>query len=513
MALRLTVPAGLADGGLPTETRPRQLKVWLDGLPLTQLFDSTKAVCDALASLNRSRLAADDRLRLLDVYQPTLQRLRAEVAEDYNKAPLPLPATSRQAVNLVRELLIEEAYGYKLALLEKSTRLLLFGVPRQLAPLIEQIMHTLSEALTLSYHSYLPTPAGVWRELHELYRYAAQQKLLDVESTEAAATPSASAIERIYKQAVLITLTDPYRLPRAELPEVMRIAALLAPLTEIGLGPPPCSQQLFVIHPDTDKPPKPVSQPGSEGAPPEGEWSVGTAPLVQRLADAAAVRQSGTRAPANDALQGVSLELLQRLIQCWGSPPKRVFRRQAGQAMVRIYSGINRICRLLGGGAATLGGLHQYPAAPADEPLHEWEVINQSAGGFKLRGAHAGDAAINVGEIIAVRHRGMPGFSIGAIRWVQSFDDGSVEFGVQMLAPRAEPASLEISIGSRGAQRALLLPEIATLQQPAAIVAHPGNHQPQREFLLAHAENLNTIRAGELLERTARYELFRILPG
>ena len=511
MALRLSIPAGLSSSTPTAETRPKQLEEWLESLPLTQLFDSARAVCSELARLNRTRLPADDRVKLLDVYAPALARLRAEIAEDYNKAPLPLPAASRQAVNLARELLIEEAYAYKLALLERAGKLKLFGARKQLLPLIEQVMRSLSDALMLSYQSYLPTPAGVWHEMHELYRYAAQHKLLEEEDTS-----GASAVDVIYKQAVLMALTDPYRLPRAELPEVMRIAAQLAPLTELRFGPLPGAQQLFTIHPETDKPPKPAMQQGVEQESRGSEWIVGTVLLVHRLSEVVAERESGVeRSAGTDVLYTAPKDLLDRLIQCWGAPPKRVFRRQSGQATVQICSGINRICRLLSSVTqkdSAIGDSSRISIPVfADETLHEWEVINQSAGGFKLRGQPTGESSINVGEVIAVQYRGMLGLSIGVIRWAQTFEDDSVEFGVQMLAPRAEAINLAPALGSRGTQRALLLPDIPALQQPAAIVAMPGNYQPEREFMMALTKQTDTIRAGELIEKTACYELFRFV--
>lgn len=513
MALRLSIPAGLDNPNPPAETRPKQLQDWLDSLPLTQLFDSARAVCDELARLNRTRLPAEDRLKLLEVYQPMLNRLEAEIAEDYNKAALPLPATSRQAVNLARELLIEEAYAYKLALLERTGKLKLFGARKQLAPLIEQVMRTLSNVLTLSYQSYLPMPAGVWHEMHELYRYASQQKLFEEEDTS-----GASAVDVVYKQAVLLALTDPYRLPRAELSEVRRIANQLAPLVELRFGPLPGAQQLFVIHPDTDKPPKVAMQPSPDNEPRGNEWVVGTVLLVHRLSAVVAELESGAeRISVADTLYEPPKDLLDRLIQCWGAPPKRLFRRQAGQASVQVCIGINRICRLLTGSTQQGGALRDgsSPGIPIlpEEGMQEWEVINQSAGGFKLRGEPTADSGVNVGEVIAVQYRGMLGVSIGAIRWAQTFEDNSVEFGVQMLAPRAESVSLEPTFGSRGAQRALLLPEILALQQLAALIAMPGSFQQDREFMLAQTKDVSTIRAAELVEKTAFYELFRYVPG
>ncbi|HVK55958.1 MAG TPA: hypothetical protein VM532_13140 [Burkholderiales bacterium] len=509
MALRLTVPSSVSSQNPPAETRPKQLKEWLDSLPLSKLFESSRAVCDELARLNRLRISADERLRLLEIYAPVLQQLRLEIAEDYNKAPLPLPSTSRQAVNLSRELLIEEAYAYKLALLEKMNKLKLFGVRKQLEPLIERVMLILSSSLTLSYQSYLPTPAGIWHEMHELYRYAYLQKMVGEETNGA----GVSSIDRIYKHAVLIALADPYRLSRTDLHDVMRVATQVAPLTKLHLMQLPDTQSLFVILPDTDKPPKPALPSGLDAEQRGVEWIVDTIILLRRLADVLAERQSGSkRLSGRDVLHAAPEELLRRLIQCWGAPHKRLLpRRQAGQATVHICMGISRLCKLLdskhGEGSLNL------PLRSQAGAVWEWDVVNQSAVGVKLRGTPSGDVAINVGEIVGVQHRGIPEVAIGVVRWAQTFEDASVEFGVQMLGPRAEVVTLEPTIGSNELQRALLLPEIQALQQPAAILMRPGWYMLGREFVLTNANQITTIRAGALVAKTSCYELFYFLPA
>jgi hypothetical protein len=502
MALRLTVPSPLANFSM--DSRPKPFQDWLATLPLTQLFESARLVRDELVKLNRSRLNADDRLKVLETFQPVLGRLRSEIAEDYNTAPLPLPPASRQAVSLARELLIEEANSYKLALLEKSGKVLLFGARKQLIPLIEKVMRTLTDSLTLSYYSYLPTPAGVWQELHELYRYAVDQQLVDAQ-----VEPHSPGIAAIYKQAVLLALCDPYRLPRTELPLVLRIANELAPLAELRFGALEGAQNLFLIDPESDKPPKPVTQSGIEWVS-GNTWVFGTVPLVHRLSAALTSRETGAPPPpGTEYLRSLPVDLLRRLIQLWGAPPKRVFRRQPGQATVEVSVGIQRIARLLDSTART----EQNSLATvqgADPAVQEWDVMNQSAGGLKLRGQPTEPTAISVGEILAVQYRGMLGTSVGAIRWAHTFDDGTVEFGVQMLSPRAEAVSLESTTGSRGtAMRALLLPELANLQQPAALITGPHCFQEQREFRLTGDNRVLTIRATHLVEKTSCFELFQ----
>src|SRR5258706_4991068 len=113
VALNLTIPSTSGKADPPAETRPRKLKSWLDSLPLVKLHESTREVCSNLGRLNRTKLPAEERAKLLALYQPVLDRLRAELAEEYSTGSLPLSAIGRQASALVRELLLEQAYAQK----------------------------------------------------------------------------------------------------------------------------------------------------------------------------------------------------------------------------------------------------------------------------------------------------------------------------------------------------------------------------------------------------------------
>jgi hypothetical protein len=83
-----------------------------------------------------------------------------------------------------------------------------------------------------------------------------------------------------------------------------------------------------------------------------------------------------------------------------------------------------------------------------------------------------------------------------------------------MLAPSAKPITLMPTIGTHHPQYGLLLPEIAALQQPTAILSSPGNYVASREFVLTQdVQQIQTIRAGELIEKTRSFELFHFLPA
>src|SRR5207237_10497952 len=52
------------------EIRPKQVKAWIESLPLAQSVDAARKMSTHLAALNRAKIAPEDRLQILDIYRP-----------------------------------------------------------------------------------------------------------------------------------------------------------------------------------------------------------------------------------------------------------------------------------------------------------------------------------------------------------------------------------------------------------------------------------------------------------
>ena len=498
MALKLTVPP-IEHTTATGETNPQQVAAWVDALPLAQITQSSRVLCNTLTELNRSRLNADDRLKLLEIYRPALLILLSALAEDYSTATLPLSEKSRESVSLARETLIELGYGYKIVLLDKTAKL--FGSKKHLPLLIHRAMSALSALLTLSYQAYVPTPAGVWQELHHLFRHALQEQVHEEPPGEGVEC----SVGVLYRQAILFALVDPYRLTSREMPKLMELIFHYAPA--LALAPAsnvPASSALFSLNLDTDKPPKPRA-PAEDERDISLDWLIDTSHIVHQIEERLArSAQNEAQGIAREAEETPINSLLQRLAKLLGNPPKRVFRRLASQANVELCSGVRAIIHYLTEAAGST--TNNAPFA-----LSEWEIVNQSAGGLKVR-SPVGEctATVSMGEVVGVRYKGIPGWSVGMVRWVQNLDDGGVGFGIQMLAPRATPVSIMPALSSTTApQPGLLLAAVPAMEQPPSLVALPGTYADGRELIvLQEAGEQMTVHAIKLIEHSTRFELF-----
>lgn len=516
-----------APGTPPIETRPKQVKEWLDALPLANSLETSRKLADSLVALNTTKLSEDARFKLLELFSETVRTLLPALQQHYIGRPLPLGDKQQQAANLGRELLAQLANGYKRILTDINQRRIAFGADKLAPVAIRRAIECLGEILDVCYETYGPTPAGVWTETHQLYWYAAANNLQD----KGAGENTQRTINTAYKQILLVALIDPYRLLQGQLAQVKAYLDLFGQMASLQpMGPAPTTHGLFLVRLDGDKPPKALAH-HSGATDPGTDILLNTVPLARAVHQQIQDLETGT-APKKAGLPDAAAspayrDLLKRFLKQWGIAPKRMFTRTASDVDAVICTGISSLHHSLsmlepdisldvsetenestitirvGEPGADTAAHQTYYCAP-------WQVLNESAGGVSLGKDRDSVTKIKVGDIIGLNARNQPNVGIAVVRWAQSAVDGNVEVGAQLLAPRGEPIAIKPVISAPDAifQPALLLPQIPALQQPERIIAPRGSFQPMREFEVRIFGETKHVRATKLLEQTDSFELF-----
>jgi cyclic-di-GMP-binding protein len=533
MSFKFSVPT--AD---PSDTgghvmRAKQAKAWLETLDTQPLVDSARGIYTALYGSNRVRLEDDERFKLLETYGEKLHPVLVALARDYNEVRLPLTETAREAANISRDLLIEYAYGYKIILLEKANKLLLFSAKRQLPTLLHRAMGALSDLLTLSYKTYTPTPAGVWHEIHQIYHYAQFHALQDV-PVDVGHNAASSPISVIYKQALLLALADPYRLMPGE---VDKVAGIIAHFSGGAIIMPYSAELngagLFLVQSDSDRAPKALST-STNLVPAPIDKVISTANLAFTLSELIAQLDGGTPIKSL-ALPLVSTsaqasDLLRRLSRAWSLPPKRAFNRQPAAAMAEICAGIKALNHYLSAerdpapdvetalikSATTLTFQAVADGASAEVRVeyqtNHCEILNQSASGLALRKSPEVRPLVAVGEIIGVKLPDKDSWNVGAARWVQSNDAQEIELGIQLISPTGIALMIEPASGPMvRKQEALLLPGMEALRQLPTILAPRDTFKEGLEYKLERPDRIDRIKATRLVEQTTHFDLFQFI--
>lgn len=504
------------------EIRPKQVKAWIDSLPLAQSMDSARKMSAHLAQLNRSKVDSDSRLAILEAYRAPAATALDELDAVYAKASLPLAPKAREALMVARDLMAELAMGYQILLAERGGKLLgAFSSKKGLSGQVLRALEYRFAILRASYKSYTPAPPGLWAAMHQLYLHAEQEGV----AKEVVEAESRSTAFDVYCEALLLSLTDPYRLVAGELDKViaqMRAWRGLVTLQQSRPATRPGGH--FLVPCDTDRPPKPMIAPNEDAGGPN--WRLLDAnPMVDKVrAKKTAAETGNVSATMRQALGLEGLQLLGRLATLWGDPPKRSSRRIPSEATVAICVGIKAVSHFVSfeprmDAAAEADALKRgitmpLVALPVDDsqqpiPVIEWEVVNESAGGLKVRRVDA-TQPIGVGEVIGVKLRDRSRWTISVVRWITMFEEGGMEFGVQFLGSHATPVWVQPTITSAPQAKPGLLFAYAGSGEQDALLTTPNTFADLREFELNEDGVVTVVRATSLIEKTGRFELFHV---
>ncbi len=522
MSIDLTIPER-APPPKDFDVRARTQIAWLRGLPLARTPEAADLLARRAAELNALRLDLDDRLQILGAFRGTAVALFEELETEYAKGAVPPGRRALEAVARARALADALSTGYRVVAVERMARWGGIGSRREVRLALFRAIELASVMLEASYKSYTAVPPGTWRQLHEIYLYADAQGVV----RDAASLEEKGCVQDLYVRALAMSLADPYKLVRGELERIMGLAAFaLADATLAPTRPSTATSAHFIVPCDTDKPPKPALSANDDPGGPNARVLDLNA-VVERLQSRSKALDSGeVSAAMRKALPRDAAEGLRKLVRLWGDPPRRAHRRDAMESSVAIcvglpalghFTGLQQQTRSDEADAIRRGITMPLLWIPDDERslafgVLEWDVVNQSAGGLKVRQPRP-LPALGVGEAVGVKRVGDSGWTVAAVRWITA-DEDAIECGIEFMAGVARPVSIEPTIAAVPlAKPALVIEGVGGRAGTRALLAAPGSFSEMREFHVADEDSVHAVRALWLLERTARFELFEIGPS
>ena len=535
---------GLPDFALPmwqtsawvVETHPDEAEAWLATLPLADSVQAAQQIYQALFTLNRMPLKADDRLVLMELYRKPVAVVAAGLQPHFARLSLPLKPRLKQLADFLCQLHMEMAHGYKHVLKDWLEERKPWESDAFLLAL-ERAIRYLGEVLLRSYQVYMPTPPGAWKEIHGFYRYAEQHgqahRRLAIDGLEEGTT-----VTQAYLQALLLGLCGPYQLPQNECHQVNAFLARWGGKAEIT----PSIQTVdpvghFLIDFDADHPATPFPRDVPLHAAPA--LRALNAVELARVVHAFTKRLQKGESPrvlglGFECVGAACVDSLKRMLRFWGLAGKRQFSRHRSLQSLSLCVGINAVHFFCDGQRpfmppqasvatperamvppdrlALEAELHD--ERPVTAPLPElfrvdsrWQVRDESAGGLSLARSGESGIPVRVGDVIGIQNPALNQWRIGAVRWVKSADTQHVEMGVEMLAPQAHPLAVRpAGTDAVPYSQALLLPPIEVLRQPATLLVARGTCQPGEDIEIADSESPpRRVRVLNVIERSSAF--------
>ncbi len=534
-ALTFSIPAKRISAW-SVETDPDQARQWLASLPLADSAEAARELYQALYTLNRLELDPQQRFVLMELYEGPLVVVVRRLQSHYSHAAVPLSPKRYQLVEFVRQLHMEMAHGYKCCLYDLARSWKPWLRRKLRVEAVERALRYLGEVLVHSYLAYLPSPSGVWREIHGLYHYAESlgEEHEPVRIAQEDAAVSFTVTDR-YLRILLLGLCQPYQLPRNECLQVRGLLerhAGQARLTALTRVSSPAGR--FVVDLCADAPPLPYPR-GAVLAPDDDHRLLNALGLVHTVHGFMRRLQKGESARHLDlgieCLDDACQDLLRRLMRAWGVPARRRHARLRRRAQVFVCVGIPAIHffasnqrpfapptvpsapEASGESLPSADGLQAMTPWGASYRVDRWQVRDISPRGLLLARVGERGVSVRVGEVVGIQEVRDPGrWSAGCVRWLRCLEPEVLEMGVELLAPELRPVAVRGDSSGRSRQYTpgLLLPAMPSVHRPASLLVTRGAYAANANLeLLEYATAApRRVRPLRLLERSGSFEQY-----
>jgi len=525
---------------------------WFDTLPLANIRIATKSIYQTLKETNAQATSYKNRLYFLEKIHEPISELASNLKKLNLNRGLPLDEKHSRIAILIRKLHNQVSIGYKLVLRDLVNCKLFFLCPgkgKLMAQVTERIIRHHSLSLIASYQFYSPHTKGLWTEIHHLFLFAQSKNL----QAKKIIDPSLSlkdetTINNVYLQILLVSIADPYHMAQHHTNSIFKQLEEWSTLAELHRYDDSEGKEALVIDLSKDSMPSFIAPQDVEN--PQDIWTLNTSKLdYAHLIDHFHGPQTQTTE--------INVELLKQLSLSWGIAPSRQHSRRPAKARLKVAIGLNNVHYVLNGNSepdwaqqsaksetdelilsendpssgsfnsrtveSTVkvsdiwGEVFQNkslsPSGSSDDAsdnengksqqkknpkeAQEWEMVNESIGGYCLLWDHDDSIHAKVGELIAISHeveKKEGSWFVGTIRWLKCVETEKVQIGVQIIAPNAIAVSTAkfVSMQEGMKSRAITLPAIPILKQPKTLITTALGYEVRDQVILDEYRLVNS---------------------
>ena len=470
----------------------------LERLPLANSRQAQNELCHFFDRLRHTPPPADVYLELLECARPALCFVQEEGARHYINKPLPLSEDEESHFQRVVDIWRLAAGAYaQCGQLGGPT------ADAHSACALQRCIHHLGMVLTEHHRARRELPPGLWLELHA--HYASAESLgVDGQSVADPLDPfeRSTSCSAAYLGLLLAELASPYSLSLRNQNLVRHWASNWSPLLSLHAAVPGETLPTYVIDLGHDV----ALRATADCLQTEQLRCLDTSRLAmqinhvrQQLREKMAPHELGL---GETCTAGQCRRLLEHLAKPWlQTRAPRKFRRHATSGLASVCSGFEAMYfgvsgqefvqpenarhysrqefeRLFAFRSMTEPGqqLHVY----ADQPelsVEQWEVVNESASGFRLMRRIAGKPMAH-GQLLATCPKGSKTFFLAQTSWLMQERGGALIAGVAALPgrPQAVLARPNVGGGAHGElySRAFLLPAVPLIGCEQSLVLPPG---------------------------------------
>jgi len=537
MSLAISIPEKKVSAWMAETTVPGT-NSWLSRLPIADSLESARDLYRALYTLNRMEIAPKNRMELMELYRMPVSQVTGQLQNRLAGATFPLSLQRFKLAEFIRDLQVEMAYGFKLALFDFETvKRPVWGKSSVRAKALFRSIHYMGNIILRSIYCYLDFPPNTWKELHSLYRHAAATGCVDDPIIEFEGEENrTSTIGKRYIECLLLGLAGPFRMPQGLCRQVNAFVYRWADLATISAysGNEPTSDCQYLVDLDRDQPAvSVVRKRNAQNTVGESRYLLELTALVDHVEAMSRRLETGTRAKELDlggeCLDEACRNMLGHLAKNWRGNKIREAARIPMNGVVSVCTGLNAIHhfvyhhQIVQDETKNLTNGKNSPvflSGGQDEPLSrnragfrvaKWAIVNASSGGALVRGHENSGVSLWVGDLVAVIDEGLHApIKLFTVRWLKEHGHNGLEIGLEMLSSAIQPVLVGHERGQGGYVPGLLLEKVTSGQKrlPATLVLQKDLRGKQKDIELIESDSAKPrwVRVLDQIDKTNTYE-------
>ena len=511
------------------------VEAWVNRLPRANLSETSKQLYRALDELAKLDCGFKQRLEVLEILRPAVHLILKGLEPRYLKAPIVLPENIAKVVRLCNLFNTQLEENYRLAAKDILEHRSWAGRYKQsLALALHTQLSELGQLLLRSYLLYHSEEPDFWQRLHNCYRIAHDNKLLDLRVKDA--DFGSCTVEQAYLRPMLFVGAHPHQLTQTAQLKLYAVLHTLSAKTKILAAEP--LKCCFLFDPDGTEPP--IYRELCDS--PDGFLGIDTSALTHFLSDQIT---AGPKAATN-----LPTRLCEKLADAWSSISDRIEERHEEARQVDLAVGISSAHFFIAEEQTFdvfSGGLSQSPRISDDNPwpsppaagdhrglsLADVEVIdyssprqkkplsksasyrhflvhtiNVSRSGYCIAWPAIEGNQLGNGDVLCLRESHSPCWSVGCIRWIKKQSEEELHVGIAVLSHAAEPyAAIRID-GHGPAHRALLLGAESVSGKPPCLLLPNSSFKAGIEMELSQPGSRLHVRLKQALQATRHFALY-----
>jgi len=556
------------------EPTPKHLRQWIDNLPLANLGEVSRQVFHAIVEINQLIVEPEVRIKLLELIRPPVCFVCASLSKYYLNQPIKLPDKARKVSRLAKALDHNMAIGYKIIVNDCSNQEHALGSRKykKIATLaIHRAISALGSTIVRACQLYSIPTENIWHELHQLYLIAEINQIHEtpIEDAEHRLVRKLSCSDA-YKRIMLLGCCRPNQLRQQDIGHIYEASQLWTKHVSLGNVD---KKSTFVINLAGDAPP--VYKELARKKVTASHRGLDPSQLSNHLKLAVNQGKNSAKRGFT-VPDTFSKTLVLCLISAWQTLSERSFSRVSSNKSIKLSIGFSPTHYFVSGGVeferqlrpgkTTEGApsanisnfISQKPEKkkladpweklirsrsedentdditsisysqmglsidgeknPSGKGLYKYydaNLYDSSPNGYCIKWTNDVPPEIKTGELVGINEGVDLAWSIAVIRWITQVEDSVTLMGIELIAAGAIPCGVKVvSDRQRKSEymRALLLPAMPAVKQPASIIAPNMPFKPEAKVVLNQYGELSQGQLGELLSSSGGFGQFVFHP-